>query len=254
MITLSDVGFSYDGPPVLHDVDAVIEEGDILGIIGPSGSGKTTLLRILIGELTPTRGSIRFGPTANVAIGYVPQLETGERSFPITVEETVLLGGAALSARRPWFARSERRDARAILERLGIDEFAESRLDELSGGQFQRVLIGRALMSRPSLLILDEPTSGIDLNTRSQVLDLISELRADGYTVVLTTHDLNWVAARLPRIWCLNGTIIADGPPADVITRDVVRRTYGADMDVLTHNGRPVVVDAAEGGHRGLPA
>jgi ABC-type Mn2+/Zn2+ transport system ATPase subunit len=174
-------------------------------------------------------------------------MDAGERTFPITVEETVLLGGAALSSRRPWFDRAERRRAHGILERLGIAAFAAARLDELSGGQFQRVLIGRALMSQPNLLVLDEPTSGIDLKTRSQVLQLVDELRADGYTVILTTHDLNWVAAHLPRIICLNRTVVADGSPLQVLTGAVVRQTYGAAMDVLVHNGRPVVVDAVEG-------
>jgi ABC-type Mn2+/Zn2+ transport system ATPase subunit len=102
-------------------------------------------------------------------------------------------------------------------------------------------------MSQPNLLVLDEPTSGIDLKTRSQVLQLVDELRADGYTVILTTHDLNWVAAHLPRIICLNRTVVADGSPLQVLTGAVVRQTYGAAMEVLVHNGRPVVVDAVEG-------
>jgi ABC-type Mn2+/Zn2+ transport system ATPase subunit len=247
MVHLDGVGFGYGGPLVLHDVNAAIESGEVVGIIGPSGAGKTTLLRILLGELVPTQGSIHVAPGSALAVGYVPQMDAGERTFPITVEETVLLGGAALSSRRPWFDRAERRRAHGILERLGIAAFAAARLDELSGGQFQRVLIGRALMSQPNLLVLDEPTSGIDLKTRSQVLQLVDELRADGYTVILTTHDLNWVAAHLPRIICLNRTVVADGSPLQVLTGAVVRQTYGAAMDVLVHNGRPVVVDAVEG-------
>lgn len=244
MIELRDIGFSYSGPMVIHDVTTQIGPGEIVGVIGPSGAGKTTLLRILLGELVPTHGSLRVGNRSRLSVGYVPQLEAGERSFPITVEETVLLGCAAMSLARPWFSRAERRHAHAILQRLSISHLRYARLDELSGGQLQRVLIGRALMSRPNFLILDEPTSGIDLKTRSQVLELIEDLSADGYTVVLSTHDLNWVAAHLPRIMCLNKTIIADGSPLEVLTSDVVAATYGADMDVLIHNGRPVVVDS----------
>lgn len=247
MITFRQVGFTYGGPPVLHDVSATIMQGEMLGIIGPSGSGKTTLLRILLGELAPTHGEIRYAANAHVSLGYVPQLEAGERTFPITVEETVLLGAAGSSRKRPWFDKSERRQARAILERLDILSFADVRLDELSGGQFQRVLIGRALMSQPTLLVLDEPTSGIDLKTRTQVMGLLRELQLDGYTVVMTTHDLNWVAAQLPRVMCLHKTVIADGSPVDVITPEVVQRTYGLEMDVLVHNGQPVVVDTAQG-------
>lgn len=245
MIELRNVDFTYGGPKILSNVNAVIEQGEVLGVIGPSGAGKTTLLRILLGQLTPTSGSLRLAPGQHLAVGYVPQIEAGERTFPVTVEETVMLGGAALSAPRPWFDRGESRRARVILERLGIGELSHARLSELSGGQFQRVLIGRALMSQPNFLILDEPTSGIDLGTRSQVLELVNDLSAEGYTIVLSTHDLNWVAAHLPRIMCLNKKVIADGSPIDVLTREVVQATYSANMDVLIHNGRPVVVDAA---------
>lgn len=244
MIVLDRVGFSYGESAVLRDVTTAIHEGELVGFIGPSGAGKTTLLRIILGELRPTIGAVRGHGSGRPTVGYVPQLESGERTFPLTVLEMILLGGAARSARRPWFDRREKAYARAILDRLGIAQFSENRIGELSGGQFQRVLIGRALMSRPNLLLLDEPTSGIDLRTRRQVLDLVNELRSDGYTIVLTTHDLNWVASHLPRIICLNGTIIADGTPDDVLTPRVVRRTYGADMDVIFHHGRPIVVDA----------
>ena len=248
MIELRNIDFSFDSSQILHDVNAFIERGEVVGIIGPSGSGKTTLLRILLRELTPTSGRVVFSSEDGVAIGYVPQIDAGERAFPITVEEAVLLGGAAMSTRRPWFSRQERRHALSILERLGINGLNAARLDEISGGQFQRVLIGRALMSRPNLLILDEPTSGIDLKTRTEVLGLLNELQHDGFTVILTTHDLNWVAAHLPRIICLNKTVIADGNPVQVLSTEVVRATYEAEMDVLVHNGRPVVVDVADRG------
>jgi len=160
----------------------------------------------------------------------------------------VLLGAASFSRKVPWFSRSEKREVAAILERLGVLQLKDNRLSELSGGQFQRALIARALMARPSLLLLDEPTSGIDLHTRQQVLDLVHELQSDGFTIILTTHDLNWVAAQLPRILCLNGTITGDGAPAEVLTPTVVHQTYGAQMDVIFHQGRPVVVDSVNQG------
>jgi ABC-type Mn2+/Zn2+ transport system ATPase subunit len=243
VIRLEKIGFSYGDAEVLTDVDFSIEPGELAGIIGPSGSGKTTLLRILLGELRPTSGRRISTSECDVAVGYVPQLEAGERNFPLTVEEMVLLGSSAFSAPQPWFDRRERREARAVLDRLGIARLASRRLNELSGGQFQRALIARALLSRPELLLLDEPTSGIDLSTRQNVLQLVDELRADGYAVVLTTHDLNWVAAHLPRILCLNHRVVADGPPLDVLNEDVVAETYGARMEVVVHNGRPVVID-----------
>ena len=247
MISLDQVGFAFDTTPVLRNVSFTIDAGEVVGIIGPSGAGKTTLLRILLRELVPTKGRLVGMETDRLRIGYVPQLDAGERSFPLTVQEMVLLGASATSRRVPWFDLAEKRRACRILDRLGIAGVRTNRLDELSGGQFQRALIARALMAQPMLLVLDEPTSGIDLNTRREVLSLVEELRADGFTIVLTTHDLNWVAAQLPRIVCLNGTVIADGAPLDVLTGDVVRSTYGAEMDVIVHGGRPVVVDAVDG-------
>jgi len=247
VISLDQVGFAFDTTPVLRNVSFTIDAGEVVGIIGPSGAGKTTLLRILLRELVPTKGRLVGMETDRLRIGYVPQLDAGERSFPLTVQEMVSLGASATSRRVPWFDLAEKRRARRILDRLGIAGVRTNRLDELSGGQFQRALIARALMAQPMLLVLDEPTSGIDLNTRREVLSLVEELRADGFTIVLTTHDLNWVAAQLPRIVCLNGTVIADGAPLDVLTGDVVRSTYGAEMDVIVHGGRPVVVDAVDG-------
>jgi ABC-type Mn2+/Zn2+ transport system ATPase subunit len=246
VIRIRNLSFSWGSVPVLDGVSLDVAPGEVVGVIGPSGAGKTTLLRMLLGELTPSSGSITASTPGMLDIGYVPQLEAGERSFPLTVREMVLLGAAGFSGRRPWFSAQEKRRATAVLDRLAIPDLAGHRLDELSGGQFQRALIARALMSRPGLLLLDEPTSGIDLATRRQVLDLVRGLSAEGLSVVLTTHDLNWVAARLPRIVCLNRSVIADGRPSDVLTPAVVRDTYGAVMEVVTHRGRPVVVDADE--------
>lgn len=248
MMRLRGIGFSYGAAAVLHDVDASFAPGELVGIIGPSGAGKTTLLRILLGELRPTSGSAEPSTHEQVAVGYVPQIDGGERNFPLTVEEMVLLGAASFSSPSPWFSTREKKRARRVLKRLEIDGLGPRRVNELSGGQFQRALIARALMSQPNLLLLDEPTSGIDLNTRRQVLDLIDGFSEEGFTVVLTTHDLNWVAAHLPRVVCLNKTIIADGTPGQVLTKDVVKSTYGTDVDILIHDGRPVVVDATLGG------
>lgn len=248
MIEIRRVSHAFGDKAVLRNVTTWIGPGELLGIIGPSGAGKTTLLRILLGELTPTRGTVTSTSRTPISVGYVPQLDAGERSFPLTVREMVLLGAAAQSSRVPWFSPVEKRRVSTILDRLGILGHEHSRLDELSGGQFQRALIARALMAQPSLLILDEPTSGIDLRTRQHVLELLDDLRQEGLTVVLSTHDLNWVAAHLPRIICLNRTVIADGAPIDVLNSNVVRATYGADMDVVSYNGRPVVVDATSPG------
>ncbi len=232
---------------VLRSVDLQIAVGELVGIVGPSGAGKSTLLRLIIGELKPSAGTVRVlgrnGGSRPNGVGYVPQIEGSERSFPLTVQGAVELGLAATSRRVPWFGRSERAAARGSLDRLGIGHLADCGLHELSGGQFQRMLFARALVLSPTLFVLDEPTSGIDLQTRAEMLGLLDELRRDGLTIVLTTHDLNWVAAHLPRIVCLNGRVIADGSPTQALTPDNLRETFGATVEVIDHGGRPVVID-----------
>jgi ABC-type Mn2+/Zn2+ transport system ATPase subunit len=247
-ITMNGVGIRFGRTRPLQDVDLRIDAGELVGIVGPSGAGKTTLLRLLLDEIQPSEGTIEFAGAPRgrrrVTVGYVPQLDASERTFPITVQGAVELGAAATSSRVPWFSKAERAAAHRALERLSIDDLHARGLHELSGGQFQRVLFARALISDPQLLLLDEPTSGIDLRTRAEMLALVDELSRDGLTIVMTTHDLNWVAAHLPRIVCLNQTVQADGAPREVLRADVLRNTFGADMDVIEHDGRPVVVDA----------
>ncbi|MGF1665773.1 MAG: metal ABC transporter ATP-binding protein [Acidimicrobiia bacterium] len=249
-LALDGVGVAYGSTWALRDVDLTIEPGEFVGIVGPSGAGKTSLLRIVLGEIEPTKGTITrdgvaIGKRKRPAVGYVPQLDASERTFPLTVRGAVELGAAASSARVPWFSRAERAAAHHALGRLGIDHLASRGLHELSGGQFQRVLFARALVAEPTLLLLDEPTSGIDLQTRADMLGVVGELVAGGLTVVLTTHDLNWVAAHLPRVVCLNRSVQADGRPLEVLTPSVLKQTFDADMQVFEHDGRPVVVDSA---------
>ncbi|MDQ3681061.1 MAG: metal ABC transporter ATP-binding protein [Actinomycetota bacterium] len=243
LVSVERATCAYRGTPVVVNADLEVGPGDFTGIVGPSGSGKTTLLRAVLGTVRPVAGTVRR--QRGLAVGYVPQLETVDWNFPVTVSEVVLMArtrGRVL----PWAGPVERREAGAVLERLGIAELGRRHLRELSGGQLQRVFIARALLRRPQLLLLDEPTSGVDVRTRHDVLHLLADLNADGLAVVLTTHDLNGIAAHLPHLVCLNGEVIGKGAPADVLTPDVLERTYGAPMEVLDHGGMPVVVDLSQ--------
>ena len=239
-----EVTCTYDRTPVLQDITLRIEPGQFVGLVGPSGSGKTTLLRAAMGLVKPVAGSILVdGQPAHrrrALLGYVPQVETVDWSFPVTVEEVVLMGRAMELGPWPWTGRWARAEARELLERLGLGGL---HIRELSGGQQQRVFLARALFRRPRLLLLDEPTSGVDIRTRHEILHLLADLHAQGTTIVLTTHDLNGVAAHLPELVCLNREGVATGPPRRVLTPEVLERTYGAPMDVLSHGGMPVVVD-----------
>ncbi len=241
LVELRHVGHRYGhGAPVLRDVDLCIGDGSMLGIVGPSGSGKTTLLRVLLGTVRPGHGHVER--RAGLRLGYVPQVEVVDWNFPVTVLETVLMARPARRL-RPWATTVEKAEAEAVLERLGIAGLGRRHIRELSGGQQQRVFIARALLGHPELLLLDEPTSGVDVRTRHEVLHLLEELHRDGLAVVLTTHDLNGMAAHLPELLCLNISVQAAGPPLAVLRPDVLERTYGAPMDVLEHAGLPFVVD-----------
>ncbi len=240
LVRLDNVTCRYAGAPVIEDVTLEIRPGDFTGVVGPSGSGKTSLLRAILGTLRPAAGTVT--KQRDVAVSYVPQLETVNWNFPVTVAECVLM--ARTEGRvRPWASPAEKREVAAVLDRLGIADLAGRHIRRLSGGQQQRMFLARALYRRPRLLLLDEPTSGVDVTTRHEVLHLLDDLNRDGLAIVLTTHDLNGMAAHLPHLVCLHTRVIGAGPPADVLTPEVLERTFGARMEVLVHGGMPVILD-----------
>ncbi len=248
LVELSHVSFGYGGSAVLREVDVTIGTGQFTGIVGPSGSGKTSLLKVLLGTVQPQHGTVTRA--AGTAVSYVPQLESVNWSFPVTVEECVLMSRASRRL-SPWATRQEKADVASTLERLGIAELGKRHIRELSGGQQQRMFIARALVRQPQLLLLDEPTSGVDVATRHEVLHLLDDLNRDGLAIVLTTHDLNGLASHLPHLIALQQRVIASGSPAEVIVPEVLEQVFGARMDVLQHLGMPVVVDARDLGTMG---
>lgn len=240
LIRLEEVTCSYGEEPVLRDIDLTVSSRQFTGIVGPSGSGKTTLLKVLLGTMTPIHGQVYRMP--GLQIGYVPQVETVDWSFPLTVAECVLLASPG-NRRLPWPSREERSAANEVMDRLGIGAFSKRHIRELSGGQQQRMFIARALLGKPQLLVMDEPTSGVDVKTRHEVLHLLGELNADGLGVILTTHDLNGMASHLPHLVCMNQSIVKSGVPSEVLTNEVMEATFGAAMEVFDYSGHRVVID-----------
>ena len=248
IVELENVTAGYENQVVLKDVNLRIMPGDFVGFLGPSGSGKTTLLRTILGASrvfggnTSVEGQAVGGKRSRA--GYVPQLETIDWNFPVTVAEVVMMGFTRRNPFFPWHRKEDWRVAREIMQRLGIAHLEERHIRQLSGGQQQRVFLARALVSNPSLLLLDEPTSGVDIKTRDEVMHLLHELNHQGITIVMTTHEINAVAAHLPWLVCLKGHILAEGPPSEVISPQILRMTYGAEMPVIEHQGMTLVAES----------
>ncbi|HEX3427736.1 MAG TPA: ABC transporter ATP-binding protein [Candidatus Limnocylindrales bacterium] len=250
LVRFSGVSCGYDRRKVLRDIDLTIEEGAFVGIVGPSGAGKTTLLRAMVGAVPRLEGSLTFGGRpvgrgGTPGVGWVPQLETVDWNFPATVGEVVLMGRWSERRWQAWASAADRKAVDGLLERLGIGGLGRRHIRELSGGQQQRVFLARAMIGEPRLLLLDEPTSGVDLKTRDDILHLLADLNGDGMTIVMTTHELNTVAAHLPWVVCVNGSVIAEGDPDDIFTSEILGRTYGADLRVVRQDGIILVADAA---------
>ncbi len=250
LVRFENVSAGYEAEPVLRDVNLTINRGAFVGIVGPSGAGKTTLLRAIVGNVPKVRGRVIVGhheETSRVAhhVGWVPQLETVDWYFPATVREVVLMGRWSNHPWRPWTTKADNKLVDQLLERLGIGGLGDRHIRGLSGGQQQRVFLARAMVGGPDLLLLDEPTSGVDIKTRDDVLHLLADLNRDGMTIVLTTHELNSVAAHLPWVVCVNRRIIAEGDPDEIFSSDVLGRTYGAELRVVRQEGTLLVADAA---------
>ena len=240
LVSVEGLTVRYGRDTALSGVDLAVRSDDFVGLVGPSGAGKTSLLRALLGLVRPTTG--RVERRRGLSAGYVPQVGSIDLSFPLTVTECVLLARAR-QRNLPWATPGERAELDELLGQLGIGKLRDRHLRDLSGGELQRVFIARALLSDPDLLVLDEPTSGVDVSTRHEVLHLLDRLHRSGPAIVLATHDLNGLAAHLPRIVCLNRRVVGEGAPVDVLGPEVLEATFGAPFDVLVHAGLPVVVD-----------
>jgi ABC-type Mn2+/Zn2+ transport system ATPase subunit len=246
LVDITDVSSGYAGSPAIENVSLKIWPGQFIAVVGPNGGGKTTLLRTILGAVPLMRGRVAIrgetvGGAALQRVGYVPQLETIDWNFPITVEEVLLMG---LFRKNHWLKRIKKEDLKkidALLDRLNLTGLGKRHIRELSGGQQQAVFLGRALLGEPDLILLDEPTAGLDIRSRDDVIHFLHEINHQGVAIVITAHDLNWVAAHLPWVVCLNRRVIAEGKPQEVFTSAVLQETYRGDMVVFLHDGMVMI-------------
>lgn len=236
VIEIENVSFAYKVEPVLQEISLTIERGEFIGLVGPNGGGKSTLLKLILGLLHANKGRIKVlgrpPKKGRKKIGYVPQYTTFKREFPITVEDTVLLGLLGKSHTIFGYSNEERELADHAMREAQIENLKHRQLNTLSGGQFQRVLIARALISSPEILILDEPTANIDLRVEENIFDLLKALNQRS-TIIVVSHDIGFISEYVNRVACLNKTLICHETSA--ITGDMIETMYGAPVHMIHH-------------------
>jgi len=232
LFEIISLSVAYNGKPVL--------ENDFIGVVGPNGGGKTTLLKVILGLTKPFSGSVKFNDRiiSRKETGYLPQIQTGDLSFPVSVTDVLLSG---LMIRKGVFSsmtRADRRKASEVIDELGLTGLANSNMNELSGGELQRVLLGRAIIGDPELLLLDEPGNFVDTNFESDFYDKLRELNKR-MAILMVSHDIGTISAYVKSFACVNRTLHYH--PSSEITNEQLM-AYGCPIQLITHGDVPHTV------------
>lgn len=240
-----DLDFAYERDPILRNVNLAIPKGDFVSIVGPNGSGKSTLLKLALGLLSPTRGRVEvFGRDPEHGrrrTGYVPQHPRLDPLFPVTALDVTLMGRLGVTPGLGAWRRADREKARESLDQVGLADRSDHHFAALSGGQKQRVLIARALAGDPEMLLLDEPTAGLDAHVEESFYRLLQELNRT-LTILLVSHDLGFVSGFVRSVVCVGREVVVH--PTSDITGEVIADLYGSDMRLIRHDHR-----CSDGGH-----
>jgi zinc transport system ATP-binding protein len=246
-IKIENVSFAYNGFPVLESVNLLIYERDFLALVGPNAGGKTTLLKLILGLLKPASGSIQVlglpPAKARSRIGYMPQHANLDPLFPVSVLDVVLMGRMGIGRSFGFFGRSDRDKAEEALRKVELLDVRNRSFSDLSGGQHQRVLIARALVTEPDILLLDEPTSNVDAAVETELFELLNHLNKK-MTVALVTHDLGFVSGYVKRVACVNRKVVVHA--THEISGEMINELYGAEVKMVRHD-----TQALENHHHG---
>ncbi len=244
VIHVNDLNYYVGKQEILSDISFEIEQGDYVALLGPNGGGKTTLAKMILGLLTPNSGTIEIlGQDKNdfkawYKIGYVPQnVSLFDSNFPLSVYEAVSLG---LAAKKRWFSRLSREDKLqidAVMQTASIEELQEKNLSELSGGQRQRVMIARALVSQPEILILDEPSTGVDIASQKKFYQFLKQLNTENnLTIIFITHDLGVIADDVTHVLSVNQKLVYAGTADAMLSCEAVSELYGTKAHLVHHH------------------
>lgn len=240
LIDIEHINAAYSGKVVLKDASLSIWENDFLGIIGPNGGGKTTLLKVILGLLKPTSGIIRFFKNGeevpSLKIGYLPQMNNIDKKFPISVREVITSGLASQKRLFRPFTTEQHTRVDHVIHQMGLEELPNRPIGELSGGQLQRVLLGRAIVSRPELLILDEPNSYVDKRFESHFYQLLTEINKES-AVILVSHDIGTVLSMVKNIACVNETLHYHS--GSDISQEWLNEKYACPFELIGHGNIP---------------
>ncbi len=259
LIEIKNLSAGYDSRTVLRNVNLTVYDRDFLGIIGPNGGGKTTLIKCILGLLKPTAGEILYRVTtasnnnpafldnsatnsqfstlnSQFSMGYLPQYNSIDRKFPITVEEVILSGLSSQKSLISRFTATHREKARQVIARMGLEGLEKRAIGALSGGQLQRALLGRAIISDPALVVLDEPSTYIDKRFEARLYELLAEINHD-CAIILVSHDIGTVLQQVKSIACVNETL--DYHPDTGVSEEWLERNFNCPIELLGHGALP---------------
>lgn len=240
IIRLEHICAAYDRKQVLEDVDLTIYDRDFLGVIGPNGGGKTTLMKIILGLLKPESGRISFyeggKEVPTISMGYLPQYSSIDKKFPISVYDVVLSGLNKQKSLFRSFSSEQREQVQRVIVRMGLEGLEKRAIGQLSGGQLQRALLGRAIVSNPSVVILDEPNTYIDKRFEAELYSLLNEINKE-CAIVLVSHDIGTVLQNVKSIACVSGHL--DYHPDTQIPVEWLEKHFGCPIDLIGHGNLP---------------
>jgi len=236
---------SYQNGLALDNLNFRLNTGERVAVVGPNGAGKSTLFKVIAGVLPPTKGEVKVygsGPGGHICIAYLPQRSQVDWSFPVNVTDVVMMGRIGKLGILRWPGRRDWKFVQHCLEDVGLDDLAKRQIGELSGGQQQRMFIARALAQEAELMLMDEPLTGLDIQSQETIFEIMEKLGQRGVTIMIATHDLDQAAGRFDRVMLLNRRLMGFGSPEQVFTPEKLRAAYGGHLRLVQAGSELLVV------------